>query len=256
MHPTLNIGSATVSTYTVLLFLGCVVGSAIGYLRARRDDLSGRLFLVIAAVGIVGGLLGAHLWSALVEVGTLTGRLEAANLLRGSGLSIMGGLLLGGSAAALAARLAGVSLRAWLDAASPGAAAGIAVGRIGCLMAGCCHGKPTLFPIALVFDRFDTVARPIGVPLHATQIYESLGAAALAAGLFWMPARPPAHRVCLFVAGYGLLRAVVETLRADYRGLVVGIPATLLAALLAACVGIAAIVYLRIASRVKITRST
>lgn len=245
VHPTLEIGNGSVSSYTILLTLACAVGLSIGGLRAHRDGLPWRRFAATGVAGIAAGLLGARVWSALVEMGTLTGNPTLSDIVLSGGLSVIGGLLLGALAAWSATKYAKLSFTAWLDAAAPGAACGIAIGRIGCLLAGCCYGAPTLFPIALVFERFDTVARPIGVPLHATQIYESIAAAVLTVVLFRIPARTSGSRFALFLAGYGLLRSLVETLRADYRGFIGDMPATMLAALVAAGAGFAWALYLR-----------
>lgn len=122
---------------------------------------------------------------------------------------------------------------------APGFAVGLSIGRIGCLLAGCCFGRPTLFPIALVFDDFACAARPIGVPLHATQLYESAGAIVLGIALWWTPNKPVAGlRFAALLLGYGLLRAGLETLRFDYRGWVGGVSAPTIASLLAAIAGL------------------
>lgn len=245
MHPTLHLFGWDPPSYAVLLLLAIVAGTAIAHARARADGLASRSFLAPALAAAVAGVAGARLWSVVVERWTLTGELEPELVFANSGLSVVGGLVFGGAAAWLVIRWMRVSLPSWLDAAVPGVAAAISVGRIGCFLAGCCYGKPTLFPIALVFERLDTVARPIGVPLHATQLYESAGAAALAIPLWRLPPTPKWLRFCAFLAGYGILRFAVEQLRADYRGVVAGMPATMLAALVLALVGLGALAALR-----------
>ena len=62
------------------------------------------------------------------------------------------------------------------DVFAPGIALGHVVGRLGCLFAGCCFGKPTNVPWAITFtDPFAraNVGTPLGVPLHPTQLYEA-----------------------------------------------------------------------------------
>ncbi len=245
MHPTLHLFGWEVPSYTVLLVVALAAGIGIAHARARADGLTGRPFLAAALAGALGGLVGARLWSVVVERWTLTGELEPGFVFAGSGLSVLGGLVLGGAATWFVNRRIGASMPAWLDAAVPGVAAAIAMGRIGCALAGCCYGKPTLFPVALVFDRLDTVARPIGVPLHATQIYEAAGAAVLAVVLWRLPRKPTWLRFASFLAGYGVLRVAVEALRADYRGMVAGAPATMMAALVLASAGMAAVIAVR-----------
>jgi phosphatidylglycerol:prolipoprotein diacylglycerol transferase len=51
---------------------------------------------------------------------------------------------------------------------------GQAIGRIGCFMAGCCYGHPTDSFLGVVFTHPRSIA-PLGIKLHPTQLYESLG---------------------------------------------------------------------------------
>ena len=49
-------------------------------------------------------------------------------------------------------------------------------GRLGCFAAGCCYGKPTDVPWAVVFTNplaAANVGTPLGIPLHPTQLYEA-----------------------------------------------------------------------------------
>ena len=245
MFPKLTLVGASVSSYSAMLVLALGAGLVLGYERARRDGLSGRRFLGVGIAAALAGVAGARAWSLLVELLPAGGEVGIETATASSGFGVFGGLLSGASVAALLANGLRLHPTAWLDAAAPGAALGIAVGRIGCLLAGCCFGRPTLFPIALVFEDFDTSARPIGVPLHATQVYESLGALVLAVMLFGVRVRRPGMRVAAFAAGYGLLRAAVELLRADYRGRLLGTSTTMVTALVAVVVGAALLVHLR-----------
>jgi phosphatidylglycerol:prolipoprotein diacylglycerol transferase len=82
----------------------------------------------------------------------------------------------------------------------------LAVGRLGCFLAGCCYGSPTDLPWGVVFPDLGPPAR------HPVQLYSVLGDLALVP-LAAAPGRPPgaaARRACV---GLGLLRAALETLR-------------------------------------------
>jgi phosphatidylglycerol:prolipoprotein diacylglycerol transferase len=46
-------------------------------------------------------------------------------------------------------------------------------GRIGCFMAGCCHGKPTDSIFGVTFTSPVCQAEPLNTPLHPTQLYEA-----------------------------------------------------------------------------------
>jgi phosphatidylglycerol:prolipoprotein diacylglycerol transferase len=62
------------------------------------------------------------------------------------------------------------------DAVAPSIALGHVVGRFGCLLAGCCYGKPTSLPWGITFtDPFaaSNVGTPLHVALHPTQMYDA-----------------------------------------------------------------------------------
>jgi phosphatidylglycerol:prolipoprotein diacylglycerol transferase len=94
-------------------------------------------------------------------------------------------------------------------------------GRFGCLMAGCCQGRPTTEPWGIVFtDPRSMVPRQwLGVPLHPAQLYEAAGDALIALVLYRVLVRtekaPPGLVAgCYFIA-YGVLRAFLENYRGD-----------------------------------------
>ncbi len=47
------------------------------------------------------------------------------------------------------------------------------ISRFGCFFAGCCFGKPTNLPWAIMYKHYDSLA-PLHIHLHPTQIYSSL----------------------------------------------------------------------------------
>ena len=63
------------------------------------------------------------------------------------------------------------------DVFAPGIALGHAIGRLGCLAAGCCWGTECHLPWAITFSNPEAnqlTGVPLNVPLHPTQLYESL----------------------------------------------------------------------------------
>ena len=75
------------------------------------------------------------------------------------------------------------------DVLAPGVALGQAIGRLGCFAAGCCYGRPADVPWAVTFrDVYATrtVGTPLDMPLHPTQLYESLAASLIFFVLLWL----------------------------------------------------------------------
>jgi phosphatidylglycerol:prolipoprotein diacylglycerol transferase len=97
---------------------------------------------------------------------------------------------------------------------------GHAFGRLGCFLAGCCHGKPTDWAWGVTFTdpRAMVPARWLGTPLHPTQLVEAAVDFAIAAALWPVlkAGRKPGGLVTAgYLIAYGLLRFAVEPLRGD-----------------------------------------
>lgn len=115
---------------------------------------------------------------------------------------------------------------------------GLAFGRMGCLLVGCCFGKPTDGPIGLTFPPHSAASEwqhkagllrgpeLESLAVHPTQIYESALCLAIAAFclLFVHPRKRYHGQVFLaFVALYSIARFIVEFFRSDDRGGLIGL---------------------------------
>jgi phosphatidylglycerol:prolipoprotein diacylglycerol transferase len=115
---------------------------------------------------------------------------------------------------------------------APGIALGHAIGRFGCLFAGCCYGRETSVPWAITFkDPFAAanVGTPLNRPLHPTQLYEA-GAELLILSVLLLTerkGRPFAGRTFwLYMLLYAVSRFIIEFYRGDPRGTVFGVLST------------------------------
>lgn len=113
----------------------------------------------------------------------------------------------------------------FVDYSAPATALGIAVGRIGCFLAGCCWGRVCNLPWAVTFTDPHSFTSARNIPLHPAQLYEAFGAFMLYLYLNYRME----HRKYdgqLFFHGlilYSMLRFTVEYFRGDlYRGFVFG----------------------------------
>ena len=110
------------------------------------------------------------------------------------------------------------------DMFAPGIALGHVIGRLGCLMAGCCYGRPADVPWAITFtDPFAAanVGTPLNVPLHPTQVYEA-GAELIILIFLLVTERKgrtyPGRTFWGYMLLYAVSRFVIEFYRADERG--------------------------------------
>lgn len=135
---------------------------------------------------------------------------------------------------------------------------GLGFGRLGCLLAGCCFGSPTDSAFALDFPARSPAAaaqvkegilatiRQVPMPVHATQVYESVGSLLVAAVcLFWVHGRKryDGQVFVAFLGLYAALRFGLEFLRADDRGAAAGLSTSQLIGL--ALVVFAGLVHMR-----------
>lgn len=182
---------------------GAVVAFTMGTW-AGPGDAWAVLFVCGAAV------LGAALWAQVVE--------GAAVSLRPFGYY---GSVVGGAAAIAALPLFGVDpwpLAGGLCLAAPFAQA---IGRLRCLVQGCCHGRQAPAGIGIVcthpLSRVVRLAHAGGVPLHPTQLYSLLWN--VPCGLVLLRAasagQPPSVVAGLYLVGNGLGRFVEEAWRGE-----------------------------------------
>jgi phosphatidylglycerol:prolipoprotein diacylglycerol transferase len=101
------------------------------------------------------------------------------------------------------------------DVLAPSIALGNVFGRIGCLLNGCCYGCACRLPWAIRFPA-DHVTR--GLPVHPTEIYDSLLNFALYLFLAWLFRHKKFNGqvFATYLIGYAIFRFIVEYFRGDY----------------------------------------
>lgn len=136
MLPTLSLGSWHVSTHGALVGLAVVVCGLYLFRRLLRLPYPPGVFVRGITLMLLGGAIGTLLGTVLI------------NLLRDpstppEGLSVVWTMVGGGLATALCVWKHHASLGRVLDMGVPPLALAQAIGRVGCLAAGCCYGRPT-----------------------------------------------------------------------------------------------------------------
>ncbi|EFQ23543.1 prolipoprotein diacylglyceryl transferase [Aminomonas paucivorans DSM 12260] len=230
MFPVLfNLGPLEVQSYYVLwttalcLFVLTSRRRAVARYGLDYDDVTDVLFWVFLGC-LVGARLGGYgdYWSYYVA--------HPEKILRvWEGAMSSGPAFLGGGLAGLwRVRRKGLSLGAFAESVAVPAAWMVGIGRWGCLLNGCCVGRITSSPLGVHFLR-----DPEGVLRFPSQLFESLGAFAIALTLMglerrlrWDAAQAKRGAVLwpLFLILYGLYRLAADVLRDGDRilGLRVG----------------------------------
>ncbi len=107
-----------------------------------------------------------------------------------------------------------IPLLTGLAAAAPALALGHAIGRIGCFLVGDDYGKPSTLPWAVAFPKG---LPPTAVPVHPTQLYESIALAILTIFLLRWRRAGVADPVVLgrYLVGAGVIRFTIEFVRVN-----------------------------------------
>jgi prolipoprotein diacylglyceryltransferase len=109
----------------------------------------------------------------------------------------------------------------YLDCVFMGLGLFLACGRVGCLMVGCCHGRPHAWGVRYRHEHAEAgfVPQLVGVRLFPIQLVESvwvLGVVALGSGLLLSGARP-GTALAWYSILYGVARFSFELVRGDER---------------------------------------
>lgn len=228
----------TVHGFGFMVVVACLAGWLLAGRRAGRVKLDPDAVHDLAIWMMVGGLVGARLFYVVDYWGeTVTTVGQAIRVWEG-GIAFYGAVL-GASTAFFAFRaFRAFPVLATLDAVAPSVALGIAIGRVGCFLNGCCYGGYCRLPwLAVRFPRHSPPwaaerARMMiprdaaySLPLHPTQLYEAVnGLVLLALVTAYYPLRRRDGEVmALLMLAFPVTRFLIDTLRDDESPLVSGL---------------------------------
>jgi len=184
-----------------------IKAQALGISRETVSDLG--LLILAAAV------IGSRLFYVITHGAEYVSRPLSALAVWDGGLTFYGGVLLALPASWLYVRAKGLPYWKLADLAAPAFALGLALGRIGCFLSGCCFGKPSDLPWAVRFPPHSFAGYVFDCPIHPTQLYESaFGLVSFLLLLFLSRRRHfPGSLMCLFIFLYGGWRFMIDQWR-------------------------------------------
>ena len=217
MHPILfKIGPLTIRTYGLMIVIAILVGAHLATREARRKEIEEAVIYDLILYLILFGLIGSRLLYCLYDLGYfIENPLEIFAIWRG-GLSFYGGLIGGFIASLWFVKSRDLPFLKLADIVAPPIILGYAIGRLGCLMAGCCFGIPAHLPWCINFSNPDSLA-PLHTCLHPIQIYKSVLGFCIFLLLFLYRKRVKftGQLFLVYVSLYSIIRFFLDFLRGD-----------------------------------------
>ena len=237
-----HLGPLPVYSYGLLLSISLLVGWQLTVrLAAKHDELPEDAVSTACLLAALAGLLGGRLLYVAVNADLLEESGTRWYELTSGGSMAFGGFFAGLAAAAIYARLKGISLAALADDAAPGLALGTMLTRIGCYLYGCdfgtvlpdgapgwlkrlgtfprWSGEDKLYGSPALFHHQDRFIVPQGAeasaPVHPTQLYDALFALVLFGLAMWLLKRRTFRGQVIAVIGglYAIGRYLMENVR-------------------------------------------
>jgi phosphatidylglycerol:prolipoprotein diacylglycerol transferase len=218
VHPiAFYLGSLPIRWYGVMMALGFFAGLWTATRRARRANVSGDTVADVTMWLLVGSIIGARtVYVITFWKEQFAGQpLSEIFMIQHGGLVYYGGLI--------GASITGIGYLIWkklpvwkiADILAPSIALGSVFGRIGCLMNGCCYGRPCDLPWAIHFPASHETQ---GVGVHPTEIYDGALNLVLYLALAWWFRRKKfdGEIFALYLMGYAIFRSIAEMFRGDY----------------------------------------
>ncbi len=239
-----KVDAIPIYSYGVMLGLSLVVGWYLTLGLAEKDGLGRERMANNYVITAIAAVVMSRVLYVITNLGEFDSFADVFSMRRG-GLVAYGGFIGGYLGSWWYLRRKGMRLMPWADVAVPSLASGLAITRIGCYLFGCDYGRPLAdnapgwlkkmgsFPhwaegtlpsgsgapawVEHVRTRGLDPTAEYSLPVHPTQIYESLVGLMLLGLLLWARKRQTFRGQIFFVFtfAYGFARFLLELLRDD-----------------------------------------
>lgn len=217
MHPELfHVGVLHLRSFGFMMAVAFLFGTWLGLREAKRLGLDEDRLVNVILITLIASVIGARGLYVLEHLAEFRRSWGSVFALWEGGLTLYGGIVAGTFAGLVAAKRMGLSPWRTADALAPSLAIGVAFGRVGCFLNGCCYGRPTSLPIGVRFPPGSFAALEFGdQPVHPSQLYNSAAALVLFAVLWWARRRVRTAGVLFwsFVALFAIVRILIDFTR-------------------------------------------
>jgi len=229
-------GGFKVFGYGLMLFLAYLASINMTAWRARKGHLNPGFAFDMATWLFIGGLVGARAFFVIQYRRNFDSFFDIFKIWEG-GIVFYGSLIGGTIALLLFWYFYRFPFLPMADAIAPAICIGMAIGRLGCFLNGCCYGDRCELPWAVSFPSVsapfkDQVARGLipptadhSLPLHPTQIYLTIDGLVLLGVVlaYWPHRKADGQAMALYFLLYAITRTLVEELRNDESAQLLGL---------------------------------
>ncbi|HVV35626.1 MAG TPA: prolipoprotein diacylglyceryl transferase [Acidimicrobiales bacterium] len=223
-HPLvhIDIGPFRLSPHGMGIAIGFLIGARVMLPAAEKKGITGDDVSALLVRAAIGAIIGARVAYVLNHIGDYTSSpLEIFKIWHG-GISLLGGFAGAILLALPEMRKRKLSFWQTMDAAAPGMAVGVIIGRVGDLIVWDHLGKATHFflgyrcPAANVATAVPCIAGP-GHAVHEPALYDLVLTLVVLAVLLWLRRTPRYDGFLILVFGvfYGFNRFVEDWFRVD-----------------------------------------
>src|SRR5215471_18103610 len=244
MFPYIPFWPIPIPTFGLMVAIGLFVAAFVVQADFRRRHANIDAFMIIGMAGLAG-IVGARLYHVLETPREFFAQ-PWPLLISRFGFAWFGGFLGGFAALLILARRERIPALTFLDACSPAACVGYAIGRIGCLLSGDGdYGVPTNLPWGMSFPNGVV---PTTERVHPTPLYEFLAWMLIAYVLWRMGARFLRDKAqagwifCGYLILTGIARFLVEIIRLNPRSFL-GMSNAQTASVVSVCLGLVLLLF-------------
>ena len=202
-----------------MMVIALLVGLTMARKRAPSHGITPDQVTDVSFWLILGGILGARVFFIAQEYHFYFSHPRELLTIQFQGLTSFGGFIVGSLAAAWACKKKGIPPMAFLDVIAPAFLLGHAIGRVGCLLNGCCHGAPA--KSAFPFLVYSVENKQYNVPAQMYDSAMNIGALFL---LLWLEKRYPKQGFSfgMMMVLHGFARFIYEFFRAGSSSTTIG----------------------------------
>ncbi|MBI2958277.1 MAG: prolipoprotein diacylglyceryl transferase [Chloroflexi bacterium] len=213
----LQLGHFELRWYSLFVVLAFIAATVVGLKRCKKIGMSADQVYTLVMVVALGGILGARLFHVLDHLGYYAQNPGA--ILRFDGLAIWGGLVGGGVATLVYARLAKLPFLPLADAVVPALLVAQIVGRFACIVNGDAYGGPTTLPWGFIYVNPGAMIPDYlkGIPTHPYVVYEQIwnGMILITALALGRRLKTPGALFLIYVTAYGAGRLLLTAVRQE-----------------------------------------